>query len=289
MGPDGGSQQEGLTMEFALKNFEKEVEITGISNIMYCEMDRQYGTGKTRPRHRELVYVDNGRLEIQAEKYNGPLEKNHVLIHQVGESHVLSCAPGESANVIVIGFFCESGLLDQFALTPSKLTVTMRQLLAETVREGRSALCSSSFGAEQMIKLKLETFLIELLRQAGEEISIRESAVQGDSEGVREVCRYIKDNYKEKITLNDLCFLFNTNKTSLCSRFKDAYGTTVIGYINDLRLKEAKRLLREGKLNLTEIADRVGFSSIHYFSKIFKQHEKETPSDYIKNIREKKK
>lgn len=275
-------------MEFALKNFEKEVEITGIANIMYCEMDRQYGTGKTRPLHRELVYVDNGRLEIQAEKYNGPLEKNHVLIHQVGEPHVLSCASDASANVIVIGFFCESGLLDQFALAPTKLTATMRQLLAEVVREGRSVFCSpASFGAGQMVKLKLETFLIELLRQAGGEFSAWERAVQDCDVGVREVCRYINDNYKDKITLNDLCFLFNTNKTSLCSRFKDAYGTTVIGYINDLRLKEAKRLLREGQLNLTEIADKVGFSSIHYFSKVFKQHEKETPSDYIKTIRKK--
>lgn len=289
-------------MEFVLKNFETAVEVEGVANIIYCELDKQYRTGKEKPQYRELIYVDNGCLEIEAEHYTGVIGKNQAIIHQVGESHVLTCSPEGTANVIIIGFTCDNELLDKFALVPMNLTAALRQLLAEIVREGRSVFYSpfdvpdaqstkrrrqAFFGAEQMIKLKMETFLIELIRQSGLELASPEKGGRGSDIGIQEICKYINENYKDKITLNDLCFLFNTNKTSLCSRFKDACGTTVIGYINTLRLEEAKRLLREGNFNLTEIADKVGFSSIHYFSKVFKQHEKVTPSYYIKSVRTK--
>ena len=91
----------------------------------------------------------------------------------------------------------------------------------------------------------------------------------------------------EKITLDDLCFLFGTNKTTICNSFKSAYGETVINYINKLRIKNAKKLMREGNLNLTQLSSQVGFSSIHYFSKVFKSLENKSPSEYIRTVKAK--
>jgi YesN/AraC family two-component response regulator len=52
-----------------------------------------------------------------------------------------------------------------------------------------------------------------------------------------------------------------------------------------LKIKEAKRLIREGQMNFTEISEFLGFSSIHYFSKLFKKPTGKSPSEYAKQKR----
>ena len=57
--------------------------------------------------------------------------------------------------------------------------------------------------------------------------------------------------------LDNICFLFGINKTSLCQSFKDEYGITVLNYINKLKIAEAKRLLRENKLSVTSDTEKM--------------------------------
>lgn len=52
-----------------------------------------------------------------------------------------------------------------------------------------------------------------------------------------------------------------------------------------LRIKKAKALLRKNELSVTEISDKLGFSSIHYFCRIFKKMTGNSPKNYIKTIR----
>ena len=104
---------------------------------------------------------------------------------------------------------------------------------------------------------------------------------------IYDVYNYLTKNFREPINLDELCFLFNTNKTTLCYNFKKAYGQTIISYVNYLKIKEAKILIREGKLNLTEISSKLGFNSIHYFSRMFKDQEHQSPSSYINTIKAK--
>ena len=100
---------------------------------------------------------------------------------------------------------------------------------------------------------------------------------------VEKTIMYINENYKEKIRLSELCFLFGTNKTTLCNHFRSYTGETIIEYVSKLRIKKAKKLMRSGNYNLTEISAIVGFSSVHYFSRIFKQYEKKINQLHIKS------
>ncbi|MBP3691913.1 MAG: helix-turn-helix transcriptional regulator [Clostridia bacterium] len=71
----------------------------------------------------------------------------------------------------------------------------------------------------------------------------------------------------------------------MCNKFRQVYGETIISYINRKKITEAKKLLRGTDLNLTEISSQVGFSSVYYFSRTFKQYEKQSPTSYIKTIK----
>ncbi len=285
-------------MEFKLKRFETAVNVSRIANIHYFEFTKEYHTSKDSHAFRELVYVDNGEISVEAENYKGILKEGMMIIHKTGEVHSLCCINNTAPNVIIIGFECEAERLDAFSGNAVNLNSALQKILTEIIKEGRTVFegpydipnlrdmkkkKSYPFGADQMIKLKLESFLIELVRASEAEMLNPEN--EAGNRSLSEICDYLKANFKEKITLSELCFIFGTNKTTLCSMFKKATGDTVIGYINTLKIKEAKKLMREGNYNLSEIAFMLRFSSLHYFSRLFKKMENISPSDYIKTIK----
>lgn len=287
-------------MEFKMKRFEKALEVSKIANIHYFEFTNEYQSKKDKHQFQELIYVDSGRIHVDSENYSGILDTNQIIIHNSFESHSLSCVDKGAPNVIIIGFECKCDELISFSATPHTLTAELKRILTETIKEGRTVFKppydipnlkdmkkrkNHPFGADQMIKIHLEEFLIKLIRNKADTQSIELSSTADIK--IFEVYNYINKNFKEPITLDELCFLFSTNKTTLCTNFKKAYGQTIINYINALKVKEAKSLMREGKYNLTEISSMLGFNSIHYFSRMFKQLEKQAPSLYIKTIKSK--
>lgn len=285
-------------MNYELKEFKKVIEITRIANIHYFEFTKEFHTFDDVHPFRELVYVDSGAVNVRSDGYNGILKKNQLIVHKSNERHALSCDLDNAPNVIIIGFECCAAELDELSSEISTLTEEHQRLLTDVIREGRNVFLPPydipniadmkkredyPFGADQMIKNKLEAFFIELIRN-------RKTAAEKSGNKIAdikiiEINNYITENFREKINLAELCFLYGINKTTLCYAFKETFGESIINYVNTLRIKEAKKLLREGNYNLTQISTMVGFSSIHYFSRIFKQFEKKTPTEYIKTIK----
>lgn len=285
-------------MEYKLKRFLYEIKVTRIANIHYFEFTNKYYTSKGKHAFRELLYVDSGFITVDAENYSGIIKENQLIIHKTNESHSLSCPKDDASNVIIIGFECNSHELDAFSYNPVTLLETHKKLLTEIIKEGRNVFLPPydvpqqkdmkkrkvyPFGADQLIKIKLENLFIELIRSKNNFSNEEDTEIIDDK--IHEIHRYLTENFKEKINLSELCFLFGTNKTTLCNKFRSVYGETIISYINKQKIKESKKLLRSNCYNLTEIANIVGFSSVHYFSRIFKQHEKQSPSSYIKTIK----
>ncbi len=285
-------------MEFKLKRFESVINIKRIANIHYFEFTKKYHTYKDNHAFCELVYTDSGEIEIASDNYTGRLKKNQMIVHLAGETHSLSCPDDTAPNVIIIGFECNCPELGMFSSTPVTLPPVSQKLLTEVIREGRTVFLPPydipnlkdmkkrsdyPYGADQMIKLKLEQFFIEIIRS---QLTIKDKISQsGENCRIAEVYTYLSENFREKITLDELCFLYSTNKTTLCSSFKAVYSDTIVGYINKLRIRETKRLMREGNFNLTQISELVGFSSVHYLNRVFKNHEGKPPTEYIKTIK----
>ncbi len=285
-------------MKFKLKTFDDVIRITRIANIHYFEFTNRFRTQEDRHPFRELIYVDRGSVEVGAEDYEGPVTMGEVIVHRENEIHSIRCPPDGAPNVIIIGFACRDACLDVLARAPTRLTPEQQRLLTDVVKEGRSVFLPPydvpnlpdmkkrevyPFGADQMIRLKLETFFIELLRsrQSGE-ILPSSSAPDGK---LQKILSYIDENYTQPIRLEELCFLFATNKSSLCRAFREECGETIVAYVNRRRITEAKRYLRDGRYSVTEISAMTGFSSVHYFSRLFKQYEGQSPTEYVGSIR----
>ncbi len=95
---------------------------------------------------------------------------------------------------------------------------------------------------------------------------------------------YLKANLRTAFTLEAIAAEHKMSNSALSALFKDQCGIGPITYLNKLRISEAQRLIRETSMNFTEIAERVGFGSIHYFSRMFKNLSGMTPTAYAESI-----
>ena len=137
------------------------------------------------------------------------------------------------------------------------------------------------FGAEQMLKNLLEYFLISISRKYGVDTQNEETTVT-DKVNATEIIAYMDDNYKEKITIDELAFIFRTNRSTLCKVFKANTGKTLTEYVNDKKLNKAKEKILSTDKTLTEIAEELNFESIHYFTRFFKKHVGISPKEFRK-------
>lgn len=99
---------------------------------------------------------------------------------------------------------------------------------------------------------------------------------------VVEVERYVKKNYRENINLKSIAECFYINPVYLGKVFKKHFGVNFNQYLHDLRMEEAKKLLRRTDYKIYEIADMVGYSDSDYFISKFERVTGMTPSQYKK-------
>ncbi|MGL4370772.1 MAG: helix-turn-helix domain-containing protein [Spirochaetota bacterium] len=102
----------------------------------------------------------------------------------------------------------------------------------------------------------------------------------GSDELCTRVASWLTVHYSEKVTVGELCRIFDINRTDLSERFRRAAGVSLIDYLSRVRIDMACRLLRETKLPSGEILYRAGFNDAAHFSRTFRKFMKMSPSAY---------
>lgn len=103
---------------------------------------------------------------------------------------------------------------------------------------------------------------------------------------VHQVSGYISANYCEELSLSILSRKFSISESHLSRKFKEVVGIGLNEYITFVRIINAERLLREGRLSITEVATECGFNDPNYFSTVFKKLKGVTPLKFAKNTTE---
>ena len=97
--------------------------------------------------------------------------------------------------------------------------------------------------------------------------------------------QYIKSNRNQNITSADICSFFSCSRSYMSTVFNKHFGKSIREYLTELRLSDAKSLLKYSDLNVTEIAFSVGFTDANYFSNLFKKSFDVSPTTYRKKSR----
>ena len=91
---------------------------------------------------------------------------------------------------------------------------------------------------------------------------------------------YIRKNYDQNITLNDISKQFYINPYYFSQLFKKKTGVTYQKYLTDYRVDRAKKLLAETELRIYEVCRLVGYSDVNHFNQVFERAEGMKPSEY---------
>ncbi len=122
-----------------------------------------------------------------------------------------------------------------------------------------------------------ERWLLLVLRGVDEGRDFRRNTKHGDT--VQHMLQYIADHFAEDITLDDLAGQLHLSRNHLNQIFKNAVGETFTNHLIRVRMETARKLLLESKLYVYEIAERVGYRNVPYFSNLFKKYYQIKPSD----------
>ncbi|GLC31026.1 AraC family transcriptional regulator [Clostridium omnivorum] len=291
-------------MSYVKTLLKEEFNIKEIVTVHYFEFAKNYIYEGESHNFWEFVYVDKGEVEIMADTNGYKLNQGEIIFHKPNEFHNLWANGKVAPNLIVISFYCNSPSMAFFENKILSADDANRKLLSNIVKEARNAFSSDLseselkklefrdnviFGCEQLIKIYLEEFLINLVRRdksITKEVRLSSSVKErSDNNMTTKIIGFLQDNINNNLTFEDVCKFSNMSKTNLKTVFKEKTGTGVIEYFKSLKIEEAKRLIREEEMNFTQIADILGYSSIHYFSRHFKKATGMTLSDFAYSVK----
>lgn len=96
---------------------------------------------------------------------------------------------------------------------------------------------------------------------------------------------YIAQNLGKKITVEMLCKEFGVSRTSLFKLFDDMEGVGVMESVNKMRMEQAREMLAQSDMPISEISEIVGVGDSNYFTRVFKKNSGITPLKYRKEYR----
>lgn len=104
-----------------------------------------------------------------------------------------------------------------------------------------------------------------------------------DLQRLSRITRFILENYKEKISLEDVANMEHLSSYYISHLIKKTLGFNFQNFVNAIRLEFAEKLLVFSNLTLMQISEECGFSSPNYFNKCFSSWHGKTPAEYRKN------
>ncbi|MFD0958996.1 helix-turn-helix domain-containing protein [Paenibacillus chungangensis] len=118
---------------------------------------------------------------------------------------------------------------------------------------------------------RVEAFLVDTLALWNRELDHSSSSSMKSDNHVVRMKQYIANHYRNKITKIELGDCIGRSPNHAASLFRQGTGQTISQYIHHTRMRTAQYLLRESLLNITEIAEYLGYSEVSYFQRIFKR------------------
>ena len=288
-------------MEYTPLKMERVIKIEKLYSLHYFQFAAGYIFPGEKHNFWEMVYIDRGEADIGAGKQVIRLRQGQAIFHQPSEYHNLRANGVVAPNLVVIAFQCQSPAMDFFRRKTVFLSDTEKHLLANIIFEAKEAFDSpledptlkklerkkdALFGAEQMISLSLEHFLISLHRSYGDIPFNTTTLHRGFGQGVvSDVVSFLQENIQEKLVFQQVLDRIGISASSLKSVFKETMGMGVMNYFTKMKMETAKKLIREGNLNITQIANSLGYDSIHLLSRRFRQMTGMSPTEYGKSVK----
>lgn len=231
------------------KNWWNRTSMYDFDMIYYVKAGRfdLYMDGeKHRVSQGQMVYIPAGTRLVYAFDGQTPLEKFYTHFYlELGKHPVRECFRFQSVITVK---------------DTARADGIFRSLMD----------CTGVLGRKGVLLQLVELFLEE------------SQAVASPVDAMQEAAQYICDHCEGAISVRELARQSGYSKDHFTRRFKEAIGRTPRQYINDVKLDQAKKLLRTTDMSVSQIASALGFCDAGYFTNFFCEKAGVTPSYYRK-------
>lgn len=268
---------------------EQTYTIRGTAKLLNVASAKYGGDWHSVPHthnHMELFYIVGGRGQFLIEDRIYPVNANHLVIINPNITHTEVSLNAQPLEYIVLGIegielAASESSNSQFSILDQFESVEISGCLRNILREMEL----KNTGYEDVCQAYMEILIIRLMRNTALAVPTGPHIFSGNRQCAA-VKRYIDLHFKEALTLEQLAEDAHMNKYYLSHAFKREYGVSPINYMITKRIEESKYLLAETDLSMSQIAQLLGFSSLSYFSQVFRRTQSIAPMEFRKNIKE---
>lgn len=292
-----------MKMEYTPIPLATVFDVDAIVNISYYKLENGYVFSGESHSFWEFIYVDRGSIVVTAGADKYFLKAGELAFHCPYEFHSFQSVG--ASDVMVVAFCCESEAMHRLEKKVLLLHQREKQCLKPLMDEAQQAYQyfendpalvnlrkkpTAPWGSDQLIKLYLEQLFICICRR-DDNVRFSQRAITSTQFHqhlllAQQARDYLAAHYSEAITLPSLAAALGISVSQLKRVFHEQIGQSMVRYLTALRIGEAKRLIREGNLTFTQIAERIGIESIYYFSNLFKKQTGMSPTEYEKTLKE---
>ena len=279
-----GAQLEVLEPETAAENLKlgDRLRVGEIYTLFYREVESGFLFKGEQHSMFELTYVDRGALHCVVDGNGVELHQGQLMVFGPQQWHMQYTDLDMTARFLTVSFDLESEFAARLPDRVFDLSSTEAAQLRQIVRESENMDAYSG----DFIRSYLKLLLLSVLRDTGSEKKRLKTpvALNHENEIVSRTLQYVADHVCDKLSVEIVSREVGVSASHLTALFHRQMNISPGEYIRRVKLEESKRLIREGTMNFSQIAAQLNYSTIHHFSRQFKDKFGMSPSEYAKSI-----
>ena len=292
-----------VRQNYTVRKIKDIISVDSIISVYHRNLSKGSLIGGDIHDFPEICFVEEGSVTPYVDDVPITINKGQIIIYAPNSYH----GPKPSlqydmfrAVLGIISFTTNSRELASLYNRPITLNAEQLEILSETITIGISHFNNTATGGHitdlpdteqtnrnlHKMKNMLEILLLDIYSSKTSSAYVFSGSNKEHLKRnqMDEVTEYLTKRLEKTLTLEQISRDLGFSVSKLRRLVFDQIGCGPITYFIELKIEEAKRLIRTTPMNITEISEHLGFSSIHYFSKQFKNKTGKSPTAYAKTI-----
>ena len=232
----------------------------------------------------ECLYLSKGELCISADERIYNLTSGEIIFHKPLEFHKFTIESSEGADIIVFSFSFDCDSAEYFKNKVFRLSEKQKDIIYRLRDYGRENVVSGSnyllpFMTSNTYSQMVITYIYQLLLSLIADNTVApETSDSYDATIYKKAVNYMNSNINTNLLISNIADEYNISVSTLKRIFNKYAGISVHKYFLQMKIKRATQLLQDGN-SVSNVSEKLGFSSQEYFSAAFKRETGISPSD----------
>lgn len=284
-------------METQPIKLRRDMTVTGVYSVHYIEMSKAEAFTGERHDYWEVLYVDRNDLRVTLDEETFDATAGDLIMIAPGQFHAFACDKPHTANVMLVAFECKSPRMAILkGMRCSRFSDTIMRYVLQHCKLIFERILSDPYehtmvrrqdvwpGEDTFLSIALTEMLNTVWRH--KDAPPRKTAsVIGGKAMAQEITEYMRAHLDTKLTIKHIEDEFHISKSYIQRIFARYQHKGAMHYFTELKMERARELLRARDMNVTKIAEALGYDNIYHFCNQFKKYVRMSPLEYRNSIR----